>query len=169
MDSFHLPSGLSDEPGIPWAQEGWEKDQGQGPKSLGAESTYTKDLRTFHSLWTLMKESEMVKLRPWPGRGVRVEPGSSQLWICRLRRERHGVLCQPQLGSLLSRALALISTTPYPHPTGTWRAEPASGRRVAPPDCAATLSAFHPLCHLGLSKGTALSLFPCYRGGNRTS
>jgi hypothetical protein len=31
-----------------------------------------------------MKESAMVKLRPWLGRGFRAELSSSQLWISKL-------------------------------------------------------------------------------------
>lgn len=75
----------SDEGGTPWTREEW--DQGQGPESLGVEQTYRNDLRTFQWPWTRMEESEMDRLRPWPGRGVKAELSSSQLWMCRLWRE----------------------------------------------------------------------------------
>lgn len=114
--SSHPPPGFSNELGTRWTQEGWDKGQGQGPKSRGAESTYTKALRAFHSPLTLMKESEMLRLRPWPGRGLRAEPRSSQLWMLRLRRETQGAQCQPRLGSSRSGALA---PAPAPAPTLT--------------------------------------------------
>lgn len=74
----------------------------------------------------------MVRLRPWPGRGVRAEPRSSQLWMLRLRRETRGARRQPQLGSSLSGALAPAPAAPHSHPVGTWLAEPAPGRRGPP-------------------------------------
>lgn len=96
-----------------WIQEGWNESQGQGPEDPGAESTYSIPLRTFHLPLTLMEESEMAKYRPWLGRGVRVEPSSSQLWMSRLGRETRGRTWhqhQGEGGSSLSRGLALTPT-----------------------------------------------------------
>lgn len=89
---------LSCELGTPWTQEEWERGQGRGPESLGAEPTYRNDLRTFHLPRTWMKESEMEKLRPWPGRGVNVEPSSSQLRMSRLEREKWRAASAPAWG-----------------------------------------------------------------------
>lgn len=46
--------------------------------------TYRKDLRAFHLPRSPMEESEMARLRPWPGSGFKEEPRSSQLWTSRL-------------------------------------------------------------------------------------
>lgn len=58
----------------------------------------------------------MVRLRPWPGRGVRAEPRSSQLWRLRLRRETQGAQRQPQRGSSPGGDLAPASARPTPTP-----------------------------------------------------
>lgn len=102
LGSFHPPCGLCNELGTPWTQEEW--GQGQGPESLGVKPTYRNDLRAFHLPWTWMEESEMDRLRPWPGRAVKAEPSSSQLRMSRLRRETRRVASasawvQPQQGS----------------------------------------------------------------------
>lgn len=39
-----------------------------------------------------MEESEMERLRPWPGSGFREEPRSSQFWISRLQGDRRETL-----------------------------------------------------------------------------
>lgn len=93
LGSLHPPRGLCDELETPRAQEEW--GQGQGPKSLGVEPTYRNDFRTFHLPWTWMEESEIDRLRPWPGRGVKAEASSSQLRMSRLRREMRRVASAP--------------------------------------------------------------------------
>lgn len=87
---------------------------GQGPESVGAEPTYRNDLRTFHLPWTQMKESEMDKPRPWPGRGVKAEPSSSQLRMFRLGRETQRVAAS----DLASTGLLLSPLNILPVGTG---------------------------------------------------
>lgn len=73
--------GLSEDP------ERRNKGQSHGSKGRW-NLTYRKDLRTFHLPRTPMEESEMARLRPWPGSGFREEPRSSQFWISRLQGDR---------------------------------------------------------------------------------
>lgn len=67
-------------------QEEGTKAKVMGPRV--GNLTYRKDLRTFHLPRTPMEESEMARLRPWPGSGFREEPRSSQFWISRLQGDR---------------------------------------------------------------------------------
>lgn len=88
----------------------------------------------------------MDRLRPWPGRGVKAELSSSQLWMFRLRRKTR------RAASAL--AGALISPFTFPQwglgQQGCFRQE--SGYPHLPRACCVH-GTLNPLCHLASKRG----------------